>query len=764
MKRCRRLQFALLSCILAAISPLCAAQSINFQFTPDRLGQLYFPSMSPPLSMKWSANLGATVSYPIIVGNRVFVIAGSYTSANLYALDASTGAILWTQPSPAGYGGWVADAYDNGVLFVAPAYTTDNGGYGLFAFSPVDGHQLWGGLTVQSYIGVSAAPTIQNGLIFIVDNEGSIYAVRESDGTLLWTTGPYDAYGASTPAVTSDGVYLSGYCGPATKLDPATGAQIWSTQFNCEGFSLGPGMAVYRDLVYLLGDFVSGNEIFTLRATDGSHVGTYNSLFFPAFWQSTVFYTEYNAVVAVDIPSSRPLWIDFVPQEDNTSCSPTVVNGVVYTGTALGNVFGYTADTGAQVFSANVGQSVSCRLWYAYPLTGMGAGAGLLIAPVGNQIVAFQFDNFGAWQFVPVAPCRLVDTRQSQPIQGGTSQDFIIPQLGGCGIPTNATAYSLNVTAVPLGQLGYLTVWPTGEQQPVVSTMNSPDGRVKANAAIVPAGVQDDVSVYASNTTDVILDINGYFAPASTNTYQFYPLPPCRIVDTRGTNGPLGGPYLQAQQTRDFPVLTSSCIPSGVSPNAYSLNVTVVPHPAGQQLGYLTVWPAGEPQPNVSTLNNYTATVVANATIVPAGSGGDIDVYPSDNTDLLIDINGYFAAPGSGGLSLYPAAPCRVLDTRQNNGQPFQGELTVNVANSACAPPPNAQAYVFNATVVPPGPMPYLTLWPDGSQQPTVSTLNAYDGFTTSNMAIVPTSNGSIDAYAPAPTHLLLDISSYFAP
>jgi hypothetical protein len=71
---------------------------------------------------------------------------------------------------------------------------------------------------------------------------------------------------------------------------------------------------------------------------------------------------------------------------------------------------------------------------------------------------------------------------------------------------------------------------------------------------------------------------------------------------------------------------------------------------------------------------------------------------------------------------------------------------------------------VFNATVIPQGPLGYLTLWPDGEQQPVVSTLNAIDGVVTSNMAVVPTNNGSIDAYASQMTQLVLDISSYFAP
>jgi hypothetical protein len=60
--------------------------------------------------------------------------------------------------------------------------------------------------------------------------------------------------------------------------------------------------------------------------------------------------------------------------------------------------------------------------------------------------------------------------------------------------------------------------------------------------------------------------------------------------------------------------------------------------------------------------------------------------------------------------------------------------------------------------------MPYLTLWPDRQPQPTVSTLNAYDGFITSNMAVVTTTNGSLDAYAAGLTQLILDISGYFAP
>ncbi|MGA3211181.1 MAG: Ig-like domain repeat protein [Terriglobales bacterium] len=378
-------------------------------------------------------------------------------------------------------------------------------------------------------------------------------------------------------------------------------------------------------------------------------------------------------------------------------------------------------------------------------------------------------------QYVPVTPCRVVDTRTADgPFGGpalaaGVSRSFTIPSGPCAGIPATATAYSLNVTVVPPAPLGYLTIWPAGEGQPTVSTLNSLDGRIKANAAIVPSGTGGAVTVYANNNTNVVLDINGYFQSSSGSTLEFYPLTPCRVADTRKSSGyasGLGSPSLIADTERDFPILSASSntvacdIPS--TAQAYSLNFTAIP-PGGGDLGYLTVWPEGETQPVVSTLNDLTGTVVANAALVPAGTGGGVAVYPSNDTDLVIDVNGYFAPAATGGLQLYTVTPCRALDTRKTTGA-FTGELTVNVAGGACAPPSTAQAYVFNATVVPSGDLGYLTLWPDTDPQPVVSTLNALDGAITSNMATVPNLNGKTDAYASGTTQLIMDISAYFAP
>ena len=172
-----------------------------------------------------------------------------------------------------------------------------------------------------------------------------------------------------------------------------------------------------------------------------------------------------------------------------------------------------------------------------------------------------------AAQFVTITPCRLVDTRQGGgSIQGATFEVFDLPQLSqtkGCGDLSSAMTYSLNVTLIPSsGPVSYLTIWPAGRTQPLVSTMNSLDGRTKANAAIVPAGASGAVNVFVTNTADVVLDIDGYFAPPSGRTLQFYPLTPCRVADTRKSTYPqgLGTPHLSQGVARDFPVLSAvSC-------------------------------------------------------------------------------------------------------------------------------------------------------------------------------------------------------------
>jgi len=369
-----------------------------------------------------------------------------------------------------------------------------------------------------------------------------------------------------------------------------------------------------------------------------------------------------------------------------------------------------------------------------------------------------------ALQYVPITPCRLLDTRNGGvPLMGGQTLTVQIPQQVCPDLPA-AQAYSFNVAVVPHQPLDFLTVYPAGEQpRPTVATLNSYDGRIKTVAAIVPAGADGNLSVYSTNTTDLILDFNGYFvAPGSNDSaLAYYPKAPCRVLDTRG------GQYIHANQMVNFTIAgTGGCIPSSGA-QVFSLNFAAIPRTG--YLDYMVAWQGGlMPMPMTATINAPTGAITADAALVQSGTGahsGQISVFSTDDIDLVIDANGYFAPPGAAGqLLLYPSTPpCRALDTRPNY---FQGQKTVQMESSACHVPAAAQAYIANATVIPHPELGYLTLWAHGQPPPNVSTLNAVDGAVTNNLAIVPayTSNGTFLAYAPNSTQLIVDVFGFMAP
>jgi hypothetical protein len=380
-------------------------------------------------------------------------------------------------------------------------------------------------------------------------------------------------------------------------------------------------------------------------------------------------------------------------------------------------------------------------------------------------------------------PCRAVDTTSTPggSVLGGTVRIFN-PAGGGCSIPppgNGVIAYAVNLTVYPQGYLGYISMWPAGYPFPPVSTLNSYDGRVKANAAIVAGGTNGEISVFATNTTDISLDVGGYFTTDPADVYV--PISPCRLVDTRINAGTsLGGPSLKANQQRVFPLANNMCnLPAGVlaAGGALSLNVTVIP--LTTSVADVTVWGASLPelQPSFPTVLIRTPFAGANAAIVTIDNAPSdsvaVSAVATNDVDLVLDVTGYFASPPlpTPGLSLYLLAPCRVLDTRFPPSDSlylplggFLGELTVPFSSGNVCIPTSAQAYVINATVVPLPVVGVLTLWADSTSQPYTSTLNAPDGYVTSNMAIVASFNGSIDAFASNQTELILDVSGYFDP
>jgi hypothetical protein len=127
--------------------------------------------------------------------------------------------------------------------------------------------------------------------------------------------------------------------------------------------------------------------------------------------------------------------------------------------------------------------------------------------------------------------------------------------------------------------------------------------------------------------------------------YSFFSLAPCRVIDTRGTPGPTGGPALAANAVRSFPVLGACGLPA--TAKAVTFNITVV---SPTDFGDLRVYPFGVTEPLASVINWVTSDfAVANGAIVPVTAGAsnitvkcDMPPASTGTVHLVVDVTGYF--------------------------------------------------------------------------------------------------------------------------
>ena len=369
--------------------------------------------------------------------------------------------------------------------------------------------------------------------------------------------------------------------------------------------------------------------------------------------------------------------------------------------------------------------------------------------------------------YTALAPTRLLDTRTDGKTLGpGGSLSL---NVTGGSVPADATAVALNVTVTDTTADSFLTVYPAGDARPLASNLNWVAQETVPNLVIVPVGAGGQVTFYNdAGYTDVVVDLQGYFAPepAGTTAGSYVPLTPARIADTRSGSGePYAGQTLTAGSTLSIQVTGMGNVPStGVA--AVLMNVTVTDTTAPS---YLTVYPEGTPQPLASTLNWVAGDTVANRVVVPVGPTGQVSFYnDSGNTDLVVDVDGYFTQGASTptGASLFsPVTPVRVLDTRQT-GQTLGagGALTQDLAalDGIAA---NASAVVANVTATNTTAPSYLTVYPGGTR-PLASDLNWNTGQTVPNLTVATLgSRGSIEVYNDAGrADLVIDAFGYFVP
>lgn len=367
-------------------------------------------------------------------------------------------------------------------------------------------------------------------------------------------------------------------------------------------------------------------------------------------------------------------------------------------------------------------------------------------------------------RFVPVAPVRILDTRQSSPLGDDGILTLRVAGInaGGTPIPSTATAVVVNVTATGAAQGGFITAYPAGIPTPNVSNLNiGGPGSDVANLATVPVGNAQSISFYSAHGTHLVVDIFGYYEPSgATSIGRFASVSPIRVYDSRDTGIIPAGATVRVGFKGNVPANAIAAV----------LNVTMVDSGGG---GFLTVFPAGGALPVTSNVNTTAqGQTVANQVIVPVNADG-IDVFSSPGGHLLVDVAGYFTGAGSPvadtGLFV-PITPTRFLDTRQVDNpigahvRPSPGfTLERNVVGRS-AVPLAASAIVMNTTLDNSRSAGFVTTYAAGTGAlPNVSTLNVGGtGRTVANHTITTVSTRGVAFFTSGGGHLIADVTGYF--
>jgi outer membrane protein assembly factor BamB len=190
---------------------------------PQHDGELSGSPLRPPLAVRWDVRLGAVTSNVLVADGRVmFVRSDAANATQLTALDAATGAHLWSVATPA-----ARIAYDGGRVFATQ-------GTGVAAFSAQTGARLWT-RDLQADYGVPHV-VADGGVVYalVAKPASRVVALRAVDGGDVWTS-PALSSGDSAPALDAERVYVGFGGGQTYALSRATGQIAWHHATCCSG-------------------------------------------------------------------------------------------------------------------------------------------------------------------------------------------------------------------------------------------------------------------------------------------------------------------------------------------------------------------------------------------------------------------------------------------------------------------------------------------------------------------------------------------------
>ncbi|HXJ80749.1 MAG TPA: aryl-sulfate sulfotransferase [Candidatus Methylomirabilis sp.] len=355
-----------------------------------------------------------------------------------------------------------------------------------------------------------------------------------------------------------------------------------------------------------------------------------------------------------------------------------------------------------------------------------------------------------------MTPLRVFDSRDGTgPIPGGCTAVVALQST----LPPQATAVGLEIIAVNATDNGWITAYPCGGPRPFASNVNPQEGDVNSNLVVSPLPSTGNVCVFTSVTTDLVIDVEGWFGPAGLS---FHGVSPARVLDTRTSLRPDGGTGpLEADTVVEIPIAGLGSVPAGAG--AIAVNLTVVDTGSS---GWLTAYPCSATRPLASHGNYLAGDVRASQTIVGLDGGGRLCVYTSAMTDLIVDVSGWFG--GTDGVRLVPMTETRVLDTRSaTNGPPapiVAGQVFAFDASLGGTVPVGASTVLDVVVTQAAGPG-YLTFYPCDAPLPPTSTVNVMFGGEATNAAVVPVgTSGLVCVFSSVTTHLVVDVLGSFGP
>jgi outer membrane protein assembly factor BamB len=353
----------------------------TFLANPAHTDAVEDPALVAPLRRLWTAPVGQPVSYPLVVGDLVYVTTSSTQTAHarILALQRATGATAWS----ADLGTTTAAnlVYEGGRVFEVD---TDSlpGTAMVRGFDAVNGALDWQVQTDPNEPFYDEPPIAYGGTIYTVGTGtgGHLYAYDEAAGQLSWNALLYDG-SAGSIAASSEGVYVFGTCGETTAF-AFGGAMAWQDRPNeCTLASLTPVLVDH--ILYEILPQATNERVDT---STGQSVGTFTSDLPPAFGDGMEFDVVANALHAVSTASGAMEWT-FTP-DGGVVTSALVVGGTVYVGSSIGTVFGLDVATGTVTWSENTGASFTGQA-AGEEIFGMGAAHGVLVVPAGNDLVAY---------------------------------------------------------------------------------------------------------------------------------------------------------------------------------------------------------------------------------------------------------------------------------------------------------------------------------------------------------------------------------------